>query len=384
MFHHPYPLIIVSGLVLGMAAGVVMHRSDFCTVAMFRNYFLFGETSMLRALLLLIVTIMSLFEVARLLGLLPLYPFPLLGPPSLANVIGGFLFGTGMVLAGGCVIGTLYKMGAGSLLSCLAFCGLIVGSALYAEIYPWWSSFGRATTFLPGRVTVPQMLGVTPTPLVLGVMAVALPLFLRWQRQGKWLRRASADGYLQPWRASLLLAGIGVTFCLLVGLPLGITTAYAKIGAYLESLAAPGHVASSAFFSSLSLDFIHPISNVRLTGGAGPGADAVAAIQFPLVLGIAGGGLISALLLREFRIHVRVPLRQYIAAFVGGMIMGLAARMTPACNVLHLFGGLPVFACQSILFLAGLLPGAWMGSRILVTRVVTGKAAGRAENGIRR
>ncbi|MCF6187818.1 MAG: YeeE/YedE family protein, partial [Desulfobulbaceae bacterium] len=75
---------------------------------------------MLRALLLLIVASMVLFEMFRQLGFLPLYPFPLLGSPSLANIVGGILFGIGMVTAAGCVVGTLYKMGGGSVISATA------------------------------------------------------------------------------------------------------------------------------------------------------------------------------------------------------------------------------------------------------------------------
>ena len=127
---------------------------------------------------------MVLFEGARLLGLLPNYPFPLFYAPSAANVIGGLLFGVGMVLAGGCVVGTLYRMGAGSLVSAVAFVGLIVGSAGYAEIFPFWSAFIKRTTFFPGKITLPQMLGVGPTVPVLLIAAAAGVLLLRWRRQG--------------------------------------------------------------------------------------------------------------------------------------------------------------------------------------------------------
>lgn len=109
-----YAYILMFSLLLGLAAGFVMHRSDFCIAGMFRDLFLFGTVFKLRTLLLLVASSMSLFEMARQFGVLSIYPFPLFGSPSLANIIGGFIFGVGMVLAGGCVVGSLYKMGAGS------------------------------------------------------------------------------------------------------------------------------------------------------------------------------------------------------------------------------------------------------------------------------
>jgi hypothetical protein len=54
----------------------------------------------------------------------------------------------------------------------------------------------------------------------------------------------------------------------------------------------------------------------------------------------------------------------------GGLLLGLAARMAPSCNVWHLWGGVPILAMQSLLFLAGLLPGAWIGARLLTRFVV--------------
>ena len=97
--------------------------------------------------------------------------------------------------------------------------------------------------------------------------------------------------------------------------------------------------------------------------------DAYALIQFPLIAGIVLGGALSAVMLKEFRLYVKLPWHQYLSAAIGGIIMGLASRMAPACNIWHLLGGLPILAAQSLLFLAGLLPGAWLGS-LLVSRVV--------------
>jgi len=69
--------------------------------------------------------------------------------------------------------------------------------------------------------------------------------------------------------------------------------------------------------------------------------------------------------LGEFKIHARVPRSQYLSAFIGGILMGLASRMAPSCNIWHILGGLPVLAIQSILFIVGLMPGAWLGGRLL-------------------
>jgi len=364
-----YAVVVPASLFLGGVAGFIMHRAGFCMAGAFRDLFLFRQVFMLRQLLLLVVVSMILFETARLMGLLPLYPFPLLGPPTLASLAGGALFGVGMVLAGGCVVGTLYKLGAGSLLSGVALAGLLVGSTLYGEIHPWWGAFARSTVMGKGSLTLPDVFGIDPLLPVVLVVAIAGVFLYRWLRQGKLQRHSPARGYLQPWLASLLLALTGLCSYLLVGMPLGIATAYAKMGASIEQVIAPRHFADLAFFKGLPLDYRHPLTQERLVGGPGPALDAVAAVQYPLLLGLVLGGLLSACLAREFRIYYRVPVRQYGSAFAGGLIMGLASRMTPGCNIWHLFGGLPILASQSILFVAGLLPGAWLGGKLL-TRLI--------------
>ena len=365
-------VLIVAGfcLFVGLAAGFLMHRSDYCMAGMFRDLFLFRSTLMLRTLLLLIITSMILFEGARLCGLLPFFPFPLLGTPSGTNIIGGFIFGIGMVLAGGCVIGTLYKMGAGSILSLVAFFGLLAGSGLYAEIHPFWSILIKKTTILPGVLTLPQLFKLDPVWFIGPTVLISVWFFLKWQKQGLWLRQSHAEGYLQPWRAAVGLAVINLISYISAGMPMGVTTTYAKMAGYFELWFYPKHLASLSYFQALPLNARLPWLDLHLMGGAAPKFDAIAYIQGPVIIGIILGSAISALLLREFQLHWRLPWRQYVSVFSGGIIMALASRMAPACNVWHLMGGLPILALQSILFLVGLFGGAWVGGRLLTTYVM--------------
>ena len=363
-------LIIASSLVIGLVAGVVMHRASFCVTASFRDLFLFRDFFLMRQMILLVVVSMALFEAGRLAGLITIHPFPLLSAPSLANLAGGFVFGIGMVLAGGCVVGSLYKMGAGSFASGLAFAGMLAGSAAYAEIHPQWSAFAKSTVLVKDAITLPQWLGVQPLALLLPLGLLGGLWLTREFRAGRMDRPAFAAGHLAPWRAAVILAVLGFASYVLIGMPMGITTSYAKLGAAIESLFAPEHVARLAYFSLQPLDYTPPFSDQAIRGGPGPQWDAIAAIQYPLILGIVGGAMASALRLGEWRLQWQLPRRQLLSVLVGGVLLGLAARMAPSCNVWHLWGGVPILALQSLLFLAGLLPGTWVGTRLLVRFVV--------------
>jgi hypothetical protein len=366
----PFLLIVPASAAIGLTAGYVMHRADFCVTAAFRDMFLLRDFFLLRQMALLVVVSMALFEAGRLAGAIGPYPFPLLGTPSLANLLGGFVFGVGMVLAGGCVCGSLYKLGAGSAAALLALAGMVAGSAGYAEIHPQWSGFARSTQLVSGKLTVPQLLALPPTALLLPIVVGAGFWLRREWVAGRLHRRGFAAGHLAPWRAALILAGLGFASYALIGMPMGITTSYAKVGALIESWFAPEHVAQSAYFSAMPLSYTPPFANGAVTGGPGPRWDAIAAIQYPLILGIVGGAMWSALRLGEFRFSCRLPMRQAASALAGGILLGLAARMAPSCNVWHLWGGLPILALQSLLFLIGLLPGAWLGARLLMRFVI--------------
>lgn len=363
-------IMLMAGFVLGGTAGYLMHRSDYCVAGMFRDLFLFRSTLMIKTLLLLIALSLLLFELIRLAGLTAV-PFPFFGPPSAVNILGGFLFGIGMVLAGGCVVGTLYKLGAGSFPSLLAFLGLVIGSTLYAWLHPWWAGVAKAALLPTKAVTLPQLFGLPPWLLVTAVALVLAVLLVRWFRANGMETATVVDGYLQPWKAAVGLALVGAASVVLIGMPMGITTSYAKFGAMPLQLLAPEIYGGLTYFQLLPLRFTPPLGGGELVGGPGALLDGVALVQFPLIAGIIAGSAWSAIMLREWRMHFRLPWRQVLSALLGGILMGLASRMAPACNIWHLLGGLPILALQSFLFLAGMLPGAWLGGLLLTRLVMT-------------
>lgn len=362
--------VAMSLFLLGLVAGFVMHRSDFCMAGAFRDLFLFRSAFMLRPLLLLIVTASVLFEAERQLGLIAV-PFPFFAAPTLFSLFGGVLFGFGMVIAGGCVIGVLYKLGSGSRPALLALAGLVFGSGLYAEWHSYLAPLIKHTT-LTKNLTLPQSTGL---PLLWLVLAFALPgstLLWRWWKSGRLQRASQVTSYLQPWQVALILALLGAISAAVAGAPFGVTTSYLKWAAGLEQWFFPEHVAVMPLFMVQPVQIVLPLSGAVLTGGARSSLDAVALIQYPLIGGIILGAAFSTWRLGEWCWRGRVPLRQLAAAFAGGILMALGSRLSAGCNVWHLWGGLPIFALASILFVMGLFPGAWLGSRF-ISCVVFGK-----------
>lgn len=369
-------MTMILGLFLGLLAGAIMQRSDFCMTAAFRDFFLFRSCTMLAALLILVSVSAVLFELVCFVTGAGSSLSLAFGAPALVTMPGGAIFGVGMVLAGGCVVGTLYRLGAGSRLALWALIGMILGSALYAEIHPFWVPLRKVTTLGPEAITLPQWSGLPSWFFVVLLVIVAGTLFWRWPRAFAplpgWREIA---GYIPPFYAAWALAGVGALSVILLGSPLGVTTSYAKMAALFERLLLPEHLAATPFFQTQS-SLTFPLVAEEVSAGPGPAFDGIAVLQYPLILGIILGSALSAWRLGEWRWSRGAPWRQTISALIGGILMGLASRLASGCNIWHLWGGLPVFSVQSLLFLLGLFPGAWLGGRLLVRWVLPDKHQG--------
>jgi uncharacterized membrane protein YedE/YeeE len=359
--------LIIFNLVAGMIIGSVLYRSDFCFAAVFRDLFLLKDFTLLRPFILLVVLTTILFFLVRLSGVVLIPSPPFLSYPSAATFIGGAVFGIGMVLAGGCVVSTLYRMASGNIASLIGFIGIIVGSMVYAELHPLWDSFRRETRFLEYK----QLSEITPRGDLIGaVLAVIvfIGVFAVWTRQGKWNVVAYANGYLQPWKTAVIIAFVNTGLYVFSGWPLSIATVYAKLGAYIEQMLIPSHAAGVRYFHQDSVSLV--LSGTAITGGGGPRIDIFFLTQIPLLVGIIAGAFFTAIVLKEFRVMGFPPVRQTVSAITGGILLGFGARIAGGCNVTFVLGAVPLFFFQGILFMVAMILGAYVGVRILKSFVI--------------
>lgn len=355
-------IILLSGILIGF----LFHRSDYCMAGMFRDLFLFKSSPLLKIFFVQVFVTMLLFYLARQAGLIGLYPPPNLREASLVTLTGGFIFGTGMVLAGGCVIGTLYKMGAGSSGAIVAFIGLVIGSGFYGEVYPVFNSL-HSDTMLSNYVLLGQLSGES---IFIPVILISAILIIRWSKKDGLYQRAYAEGYIQPVKTAIFIAFINLIVYLVSDTPMAISTAYAKLSAFIERFIIPSHYESLEFFKRLSYSVTAPDGHL-LSGGPGAQVDHIFIAEMPLLAGVILGSMISSISLKEFRPFKKLPPKgQILSAFTGGVLLGLSSRMAGGCNVKFLMSGLPLLSIQGIIFLAGLLPGAYAGTWIFKNLVI--------------
>ncbi len=362
------PFVLATGcFVIGVLLGMVLYRGDYCMASMLRDFLLLGDRTLLRSLLIYLLVFVVLVSAGRMTGLVAVFPPYTYAEASMMTVAGGFLFGIGMVLAGGCVISTLYRMAGGNIGNWIAFSGILLGSMLYAEIHEQVAKMAAATRLTSMRV-VAEISPKLELLIVVSFVILASLTIIRWLRQGKLTVVCHARGYIKPWRVALFIGCLNFFFYALTGAPMGVTTGYAKMAAFIESLVIPAHVGTLRYFQedTVSLHF----GETMLAGGAAPVMDLIGYTELPLIGGIFIGSLCSVLIYREFRIYGLPPRRQIVSSFVGGLLLALGARFASGCNVKFFLGGLPLLSLQSFFFILAVLPGVRVGNWLLTRLVI--------------
>lgn len=99
-------------VLLGFAIGFVMHRSRLCFARSFREPFMTAEGDMTKAIILALAIGIPVAAFLFEKGVIDPY---IAIPPTFwaGSLIGGLIFGIGMIFAGGCASGSLWRMGEG-------------------------------------------------------------------------------------------------------------------------------------------------------------------------------------------------------------------------------------------------------------------------------
>ncbi|MBI4808771.1 MAG: YeeE/YedE family protein [Nitrosomonadales bacterium] len=101
-------------VLLGFAIGFIMHRARLCFARAFREPFMTAEGDMTKAVILALA--IGIPIAAFLFEKKVIDPYIAIPPTFwLGSLLGGLIFGIGMIFAGGCASGSLWRMGEGHL-----------------------------------------------------------------------------------------------------------------------------------------------------------------------------------------------------------------------------------------------------------------------------
>lgn len=352
---------MVALFAIGTVLGMALYHGAFGFTAGWRNLVVHKRGAGMRAQLLLF-------------GLTSLVMVPLLnsGQPGLIGavapvgtslVVGSFLFGIGMQLGGGCGSGTLFTVGAGNLRMVVTLVFFIAGAVLGSIHLPWWLD-------QPGFDPVPLVasLGVWGAILAQLVALAAIAwwvnrierkahgrierdeLLLRRDGQGVWTTLLTGRWPL-TWAILILAAGNVLTVAI-GGAPWSITFAFNVWGA--KALQAVG--VDMTQFEFWQWDYpAMALKDSVLTN-----------IPSVMNFGLLLGAMLAAGLANRFNeaSRNRPEGRPFLAAVIGGLLLGYGARLGFGCNIGALFSGIASASLHAWVWFACAFAGSLIGIRL--------------------
>lgn len=167
-------------LLFGVAFGVIFQRSRFCLVRAFREPFMTGDGDHTRAAALALAISVLGFSILKFTDLkdATTWVFPGFW---LGGLSGGVLFGVGMVLAGGCGAGSIWRAGEGQVKLWVAVLGFSLSGSLVREAVLQRQLLPR----VGAAIFLPNVAGWGPALfLVLGLL-MAWYLFAVWNEESR-------------------------------------------------------------------------------------------------------------------------------------------------------------------------------------------------------
>ncbi len=351
---------IVSGLIIGMAFGFVLQRGRFCMNSAYREV-LFGDYRLFRAYLLAVVVTMIGANLIEDLGWLRhVNENGAVVVDSLrrqafvpwANIVGGYLFGMGIVLAGGCGSGILFRIGEGNLAYVVALFGFFFGIAAteFGALRPLYDLLLSVKWPREGPApTIYGLIGVNKWVVIAGISAA----FLFAVYQGRPFEKAR-KGY--SWSVAGLLVGL---------LAVAGWWASAYFGGLARGLSFAGPV-RELFFTVVFGNYLNDPAAV-VPAESRSVLDLVFSWSAVFVAAVPVGAYISARLLHEFGLKVP-PARDLLRVLFGGFLMGIGAEIGGGCNIGHGITGVSTLAVSSWVANTAILMGDWTMVYLLMIR----------------
>jgi uncharacterized protein len=322
---------------LGTALGAVFLVFHYGFASGWRAFLEAGQTMPLAAHFLLAALCAIIFIPAASIGL---SASGALAPISVSLFIGAFAFGIGMQLANGCGSGVLFTFGGGSgrMLVVLPF--FVIGSVLGSLVLPSVLAWGQLA---------PVQIGGSFSPLVrtllnVGLLAgVSLLFWLYGQRHDQTSPRRLII-------ASVAIAALCWAVFIASGHPWGVTFGFTLWGAKLAS-AMGFDIASYTFWQwpGPARALAHSVL-----------ADTSSLMDIGILIGAGLWAAFTGVLHRQ-----RWPnWRQLVGGAIGGVLMGVGARLAFGCNIGAFLAGTASGSLHGWLWFALALGGSWVGIRL--------------------
>ncbi|MEM8645800.1 MAG: YeeE/YedE family protein [Pseudomonadota bacterium] len=344
------------GLLIGLVFGYLVFRTNFCTMGALSDLVSFGDKKRLRSWLLAGATALIGAQLLHYAGAVDLSTSMYLQPTLtwVGNVLGGLLFGFGMVFAGGCVSRNLARLGGGDIGSLMVlivaglFSYITIGGFLgpiraalagFAQIdMGALGSESQGLDAVVNAATGGASGGVIMTVLIAGAMLVY----------------CFKDS---QFRTSMphVLGGIGIGLCAAAG--------WALTGLAFDEL-------GDNPVNPISLTYVRPAGDTleyltRFTAFGLPGFGVVT------VFGAILGSYLAAISMKRFRLSAFADVSDTLRNLGGAALMGIGGVMALGCTVGQAVTGISTLAIGSFITFAAIVAGGIGGLKYMEWRIMS-------------
>ena len=355
--------VLWAAFALSALFGAIAQRTHFCTMGAVSDIVSMGDWTRMRVWGLAVGVAMIGFATLAAAGLID--PVKTLYASNrfiwLSALVGGALFGFGMVLASGCGSKTLVRIGSGNLKSLVVF--LVMGLAAFATLK-----------------------GVTAVLRVATVDRVAID-FAQPAALGQWL--ANATG-LQP-SAAGLAAGLVLGLSLMVwalagrdfsrpdnllgGIGIGaLITGMWWVSGHMGFVAEHPETLDAVFLATNSgraeaMSFVSPVAYTLDWLMFFSDKSKLLTIGIVSVVGVVAGSAVNALASGSFRWEGFGGTEDTANHLVGAVLMGVGGVAAMGCTVGQGLSGVSTLSATSFVALAAILTGAVAGLKYQIFRL---------------
>ena len=171
---NPWTYVVFGGI--GFAFGYTLEMAGFGDSRKLAAQFYFKELTVLKVMFTAIAVAMTLLFGAVGLGLID-FSQVWVNPTYLGSgVVGGLIMGVGFIIGGFCPTTSLASASTGRIDGMLFMLGGFVGAFLFGETERYFDHWYNDAGYY-GRLTLDQVLGVSPSALVLIIVLAALFMF---------------------------------------------------------------------------------------------------------------------------------------------------------------------------------------------------------------
>jgi uncharacterized membrane protein YedE/YeeE len=349
---------VLTAIPIGFLFGFFLQKGDLCGASAFSEVLVMKDRRKVAGLWVLITVAMMGFAVLDLLGWVVLNPKPFL---YWNYLVGGILFGVGMVLAGGCVSGCLYKAATGNLNSILALLMIPAGVMLveFGPLKPLLQTMSGHVLSTPGGEKL-SLQALTGLPFWAWALFFAIVTAVIGFKQLKHKKGSDTDKGItgsrfeswvrrpwKPWHA-------GVAIGLLM------------VPAYLSSAASgrnyPLGVTHGVMQAELLLidsSFNHVYQKPAPAVSTAQGQTSPAPAPVPgkrvvwwlvlLILSLMLGSWVSARLSGKAKLLPKPP-DELLVAVLGGLLVGAGAALARGCVVGNIMSGWALLSLGTVYF----------------------------------